>query len=178
MEKSIQIFTYNENSIEFDMTSKSVMVNATEMAKSCGKFVEPFLRSKETKDFISECLKSDNSRFLGIEKEIDLVNSKQKSGTWMHRILALKFAAWLNPSFELWVYMTIDELLFGAYRALEESLKESAARKNRIEELRITMQESDTYRELERLELEERQAKYSRGRGIKNQLDMFKELHE
>ena len=33
----------------------------------------------------------------------------------MHRILALKFAAWLDPDFELWVYNTIDNILFGNY---------------------------------------------------------------
>jgi len=32
-------------------------------------------------------------------------------GTWMNETLALKFAAWLNPKFELWVYGKIKELL-------------------------------------------------------------------
>ena len=32
-------------------------------------------------------------------------------GTWMDEKLALKFAAWLSPVFELWVYDRIEELL-------------------------------------------------------------------
>lgn len=32
-------------------------------------------------------------------------------GTWMDEKLALKFAAWLSPYFELWVYDRIEELL-------------------------------------------------------------------
>ena len=43
----------------------------------------------------------------------------------MHRVLALKFAAWLNPSFELWVYSTIETLLFGRYVEREQSLERS-----------------------------------------------------
>jgi hypothetical protein len=41
----------------------------------------------------------------------------------MHRVLALKFAAWLSPDFELWVYTTIDKLLFGKYVEREKSLE-------------------------------------------------------
>lgn len=32
-------------------------------------------------------------------------------GTWLHEKLALKFAAWLSPEFELWVYDCVHELL-------------------------------------------------------------------
>jgi len=32
-------------------------------------------------------------------------------GTWMNQKLALKFAGWLSPEFELWVYDRIEELL-------------------------------------------------------------------
>ena len=32
-------------------------------------------------------------------------------GTWMDEKLALKFAAWLSPEFELWVYDRIQELI-------------------------------------------------------------------
>jgi hypothetical protein len=86
-----------------------MMVNATKMAKIFGKDVSDFLILKQTKDFISECLKN---KYSGIETEEDLFVTKQKSGTWMHRILALKFAAWLSPAFEIWVYRPLMESLF------------------------------------------------------------------
>jgi hypothetical protein len=178
MENTIQIFTFNDQNIEFDLSSKGLMVNATEMAKLFSKDVPDFLLLKSTKEFISECVNNQNSGFILASDENDLVISKQKSGTWMHRILALKFAAWLNPAFELWVYMTIDDILFGKYRKLEESLKDSAKRKNRIDDLRTRLQETDEYRELERLELEEKQATYRRTRENRNQLDLFRSTND
>jgi hypothetical protein len=178
METSIQIFTYNDQKIEFDLAPNSVMVNATEMAKLFGKYPKDFLILDTTKAFINSCLKKENSPFLSVENEDDIVISKQKSGTWMHRILALKFASWLDPDFELWVYSTIDQILFGKYRMIEESLKESARRKNRMDELKNKLAETDEFRELERLELEEKQATYRRTKENRNQLDLFRTIDQ
>ncbi|GAB3568826.1 hypothetical protein GCM10027578_22130 [Spirosoma luteolum] len=72
----------------------------------------------------SDELKNGNSRFLGIEKESDLYTSRQRSGTWMHRILALKFAAWLDPRFEIWVYLTIDQIVQGKQSVPVETVAE------------------------------------------------------
>lgn len=123
--------------IDFEpfMRQRNVMVNATQMAKVFGKQVVAFMRNEDSQEFISECLKSENSHFLGVEKETDLYMSKQKSGTWMHRVLALKFAAWLNPKFELWVYLTIEEILFGFAKKQQESISKTVELQNRVKEL-------------------------------------------
>jgi hypothetical protein len=42
-------------------------------------------------------------------------------GTWMDEKLALKFAAWLSPAFELWVYDKIQELLTTGKTELKET---------------------------------------------------------
>lgn len=173
--EQIQKFVFDNKEVDFQFEKNSnVMVNATQMAKIFDKKVENFTRVDDTKNFINECLKNANKRFLGIENEADLINSKQKSGTWMHRVLALKFAAWLNPAFELWVYKTIDFILFDYYKRLEESLKESAKRKNRIDELKNTLLENPEFAELEQLELAEKQASYARTKQNRNQLEMFR----
>nr|NQU91580.1 hypothetical protein [Bacteroidota bacterium] len=39
----------------------------------------------------------------------------------MHRILALKFAAWLDPHFEVWIFSTIDQIILGHYREMKEA---------------------------------------------------------
>lgn len=178
MNTEIVKFEFNNQEVDFEQNEQTLMVNATQMAKIFGKQVNEFLSNDGTKSFLIECLKNGNSRFLGVEKEEDLVISKQKSGTWMHRVLALKFAAWLDPAFELWVYSTIDDLLFGRYRRMEESLKMAAARKNRIEELKneLRANEGSMFAELERLELEERQSAYVRSKEIKNQLELFRTI--
>lgn len=123
-------FIYQDTEIHFLLgNEKNVMVNATEMAKLFDKQVESFMRNENTQNFISECLKNENSRFLGVEKEEDLFISKQKSGTYFHRILALKFAAWLSPKFELWVFKTIDEIIFGKAKLVGTKISEAEQKK-------------------------------------------------
>jgi hypothetical protein len=121
--KTIQIFDYEGKQVKFDLSKLNMMVNATEMASIYGKEVAHFMANDGTKKFINSCLKTRNSEFLGIQKESDLYLSKQRSGTWMHRVLALKFAAWLDPDFEVWVYYTIDKIMFGTMR--EDALKKA-----------------------------------------------------
>lgn len=177
MTTEIVKFEFNNQEVDFEQNDQNLMINATQMGKIFGKLPKDFLINETTKSFIDECLKKGNSPFLSVEKEEDLVISKQKSGTWMHRVLALKFAAWLDPAFELWVYTTIDDFLFGRYRRMEESIRLTAARKNRIEELKNELRSNNDSRfvELERLELEDRQSAYIRGKEIKNQLELFRE---
>ena len=56
-----------------------------------------------------------------MKNEEVLYISKQKSRTWIHLILAFIFAAWLDPAFELWVYATIDKIVFGFYKEIKEA---------------------------------------------------------
>jgi hypothetical protein len=118
-------FVYNETQVDFlPVGNDSLMINATQMAKIFNKKIENFTRMESTQNFISECLKNANQRYLNINDATELLDSKQKSGTWMHRILALKFAAWLDPAFELWVYATIDKIVFGFYKEIKEATVE------------------------------------------------------
>ena len=166
-------FKYNEHQIEFDFSDENLKVNATQMAKAFSKDVSDFFANDSTKKFVTTCLNNRNSGYLKIENEEDLFISKQNTGTWMHRILALKFAAWLDPEFELWVYSTVDRIVFGEYQHLKKSLKESANRKNKIEMLREDLRTDKKFIELEILELEERQASYSRGKFNRSQISLF-----
>lgn len=173
--EQIQKFVFKNTEVDFQFDKESnVMVNATQMAKIFDKRVDHFLKSDHAKEFIkvleftpfggnSEPLKMD-----------EIIKTKGQSGTWMHRLLALKFAAWLDPKFEVWVYSTIDFILFDYYKRLEESLKESAKRKNRIDELKNTLLENPDFAELEQLELTEKQASYARTKQNRNQLEMFR----
>lgn len=131
-------FVYDDQPIEFKPNGEdNVMVNATQMAKIFGKLPKDFLILESTKSFIAACLKKENSPFISVKNEEDLVTSVQKSGTFMHRILSLKFAAWLNPDFELWIYYTIDQILNNYYRELRNATIE----KMRIENLKAEKRE-------------------------------------
>lgn len=174
MEPNIQIFQYNGNDIEFELTSHSVMVNATEMAKVFGKQTQSFLRNQQTVDYINACCKdenyyrimrleiqeddydknsgNENSRFQSRKKDFVKVIKGGAQGTWMHRVLALKFAAWLNADFELWVYMTIENLLFGAYREVDSLTVEIFKTEAKIKDLETVYQrEVPTFFEYKRL---------------------------
>ena len=153
METKICIF--KENPITFVLDKNNgMMVNATEMAKPFGRKVEAFMRNEGTISFVNEALKSENSRFVNVKCETDLIESRQKSGTWMHRVLALKFAAWLNPAFEIWVYSTIERILFGKHAQREESLERSLKFQNESKQLKDkadkTGEDFTRYLELER----------------------------
>lgn len=175
MKDQILHYEFEQETIEFEIINGNVMVNATQMAKIFNKQVNEFTSNFNTDLFIQECLKSGNSRFISVEKEEDLIISKQKSGTFMHRILALKFAAWLNPRFELWVYSTIDKILFDYYKRLEASLKQSAQRKDRMDELKAIMSDNELFLEYDRLQAEEKRAAAKRGKENRDQLEMFRE---
>ena len=153
METKICIF--KENPITFVLDKNNgMMVNATEMAKPFGRKVEAFMRNEGTILFVNEALKSENSRFLKLFSQSDLYYSSQNTGTWMHRVLALKFAAWLNPDFEIWVYSTIERILFGKHAQREESLERSLKFQNESKQLKDkadkTGEDFTRYLELER----------------------------
>ncbi|MEM6316741.1 MAG: KilA-N domain-containing protein [Bacteroidota bacterium] len=112
---SIKQFDYDGKPISFEFKDGNKMINATEMAKPFGKPVGNFLRLKETKEYI--VLLENRYSHLNIGREVlrvvkggDAINQRLQ-GTWMDEKLALKFAAWLSPTFELWVYDRIEELL-------------------------------------------------------------------
>lgn len=118
-------YEYNGKQIQFDITrNDNVMINATQMNNLFDKRMNDFLSSSNTNDFINCCLQIESMRNLKIKDKNDLIYTKQKSGTWMHRVLALKFAAWLNPAFEVWVYTTVDKVLMGDFSDVIEYKKE------------------------------------------------------
>jgi len=142
---NIQKFNFGDVEIEFDLRQgKNMMVNATEMMSAFpNKRMSDFLASQNTEDFILECLNNGNSRYLIVEKRDDLIVSSQKSGTWMHRVLALKFAAWLSPKFEVWVYITIDQLISGFAQEIQESISETVILKAKQDDLKTQLAKRD-----------------------------------
>jgi len=117
-------FIYLDQEVEFEVGNNNVMVNATEMAKIFDKDLFQFTKSDHAKTFIQSCLKPAFAGLLNVKLDTDLLITKQKTGTWMHRVLALKFAAWLNPDFEVWVYLTIDTLINQHFRTQREAIVE------------------------------------------------------
>jgi hypothetical protein len=185
METRHKVLQYDGHKIDLDISGDDVMINATEMAKIFGKETGRYLELESTKEFIEALVNQKNliNRNLGTpnsgfpNSEIDrdffvkTIKAGRANGTWMHRYLAIDFAMWLDVSFRVWVVMTIDELIFGKYRDLEQNVKAAAKRKAEMEELSKELSLDPKYQRLELLKLQERQASYSRGIAL-NQLKM------
>jgi hypothetical protein len=111
----ITIFDYEGQDISFEFADGNKMVNATQMAKPFkGKMVADFLRLKQTKEYILALESRYGDSHNGRNKEVLRVvqgGTPELQGTWMDELLALKFASWLSPHFEIWVYDRIQELL-------------------------------------------------------------------
>lgn len=172
---NIQKFEFKKELIDFEVENGNVMVNATQMAKAFEKRIDHFLRSDHAQAFIKVLQFTPYGGNSAPLKYDEIVKTRGQLGTFMHRLLALKFAAWLSPEFELWVYAKIDEILYDYYRRLEESLKRSADRISQIEKLEEDLNALPEFQKLERLKFEERQEKNKRAKENRNQLEMFKE---
>ncbi len=125
---------FKGNEISFNWDCQDLMVNATEMAKIFGKDIDDFKDNKEYDVFIENLKKSpkfleyvqrkggpispplEGETYDYYIKSLDkyLINSiwGRSGGVYMYRTLAIKFAAWLSPEFEIWIYETIENLLF------------------------------------------------------------------
>lgn len=109
----LRTFSYQWKDISFEFEDGNKMINATQMAKVFDKRVNNFLRLPGTHSYIKlleiRCANSRNEN-TEILRVIKAWNAKLQ-WTRMHEKLALKFATWLSPEFELRVYDKIHELL-------------------------------------------------------------------
>ena len=107
-------FEYNGSIVPFALTGNDVMINATEMARPYGKNKQPyeFIRSQGFKEYIEALLEPGNFRY---EDLVITVKGGSKDGirggTWLHRLVAIRYAQWIEPRFAVWVDMKIDEII-------------------------------------------------------------------
>lgn len=174
---------FQETEIHFLLQNEGeVMVNATEMAKAFGKRTDVFLKTDHVKAFLEVLNRPPNGGSLDPLSEDQLIQRKGRSGVYFNRLLALKFAAWLDPEFEVWVFSQIDNILFGHYKkhwdshAAQEQAKEKMERikKELLNEpiAHIDQKKVAAYFEAEK---EYKDAKNSKTRAIRNQLKLFSE---
>lgn len=87
-----QIFQYNGSPITFQK-GDSVMVNATQMAKSFGKEPKFWLMNQSTTDYLNELSKVRN---LTLTDLVQVTKGGNNPGTWMHEDVALEFLSTLS----------------------------------------------------------------------------------
>ncbi|HFA47534.1 MAG TPA: KilA-N domain-containing protein [Bacteroidetes bacterium] len=134
--RNITNFDFEGHNITFEFADGNNMINANQMAKPFGKRIDNFLRLKETKQYIALLeyeINSDTSHVREREAIRVVKGGKPElQGTWMDEKLALKFAAWLSPRFEIWVYDRIHELLTTGKTELTTSPAQSVIKSLRL----------------------------------------------
>lgn len=172
-------FIYQDTQIHFLLNNNDddVMINATDMANAFGKRVEDYKRLESTKKLIFE-LQNINFGHADV-REQKVIYATNKS-TFMCRILALDFAAWLDIKFKIWIYQTIETVLFGHYKEHWDAHIMQERAKNRMEELRrklltnATQEDVQEYFETERTLIK---AKNIKQKAIQNQYKLAFPLH-
>ena len=116
------VYDYKGSKISF-ANGKNVMVNATEMAKTFGKYPKDFLVNKQTKEFLSSL---SAVRLIPLTELVKVIQGgdPQMQGTWMHEDVALEFARWLSPAFAIWCNDRIKELMKYGMTATQPTLDE------------------------------------------------------
>lgn len=192
--KTLEFF-YQTAQIHFAVNpeEENIMINATEMAKAFNKRIDHFLKADHTKRFLSELEKENQDLFTqksgdklkklenefppyGGNSDEKIIQTKGHLGTYMCEELALKFAAWLDPKFELWVYRHIKKVVFGNYKDHWDAhvLQEKA--KIRMEQLKQKMLLNPTVEiaaEYFECEKQVKAAAKAKKKAIMNQYKMF-----
>lgn len=144
------VYDYKGSKISF-ANGKNVMVNATEMAKTFGKYPKDFLVNKQTKEFLTSL---SAVRGISLTELVKVVQGgdPQMQGTWMHEDVALEFARWLSPAFAIWCNDRIKELLKYGMTATQPTLDEMVNNPDLV--IRIATQLKQEREEKARLEAE------------------------
>lgn len=123
LSNSLQVFQYNAAPVTFKRIDGSMMVNASQMAKSFGKQPKDWLRTESSREFL-DMLSSDRQISLSQLVQVQKGGNTHQQGTWMHEDVALEFARWLSPKFAIWCNDRIKELLTTGITATQPALEQ------------------------------------------------------
>ena len=116
--KTNQLMARKIGEYEVFQRTKDGMFNATVLLQAWNnttgekKEVKKFFENENTKEFLDALVKEENldgqnSAYVKSKARLD-----RGGGTWMHPILFMKFAMWLNPRFEVQVIKFVyDQML-------------------------------------------------------------------
>lgn len=116
--KTNQILTRKMGDFKVNQRTSDGMFNATELLKqwneSSGqqKQIIHFSENSNTKEFIEALTLEENLSERNSVMIKSKANKGANAGTWMHPILFIKFAMWINPKFEVKVIKFVyDQLI-------------------------------------------------------------------
>lgn len=142
-------------------------------------FINHFLKVDLPKVFISVLELTPYGGSSELLKPEEIIERKNGVATYFHRKLALKFAAWLDVNFELWIIDTIDNILFGHYKQHWDAhiKQENAKTKMEVAKSRLLLNatQNDVIAYFE-AEAEYNSAKNEKSKAIRNQYSLFDNL--
>ena len=152
MNFDISVFQYNEQKITFKLANGEVMVNATQMAKPFGKRPDKYLMLESTKEFMQVLegqLKGNSS--IGDYQLVMKIKGgvETEQGTWLNQTLAIDFARWLSPEFNLWTIDKIMELIQKGTVSIEPELSNLEKAKKLIEQCELFVKTEEAKMQLE-----------------------------
>lgn len=123
METNLTVFKYEGKDVSFLPQDNNTLINATEMARVFGKFPKDFLKTQQTKEFITALTNRTKIPFA----DLLIVKEGSTGGTWMHEDLAMEFARWLSPDFSIWCNDRIKELMRHGITAMPSTIDDILA---------------------------------------------------
>ena len=131
--KTNQLMTRKIGNYEVFQRTKDGMFNATVLLQAWNnatgekKEVKKFFENENTKEFLDALVKEENldgqnSAYVKSKARLD-----RGGGTWMHPILFMKFAMWLNPRFEVQVIKFVYDQMLRYRDEVGEDYKKLAA---------------------------------------------------
>ena len=118
----MEIKKFENTLIAFDIHTQTV--NATDMLRAYNnnlpegskhKKMGDYTRLKSTKQFRNVLEQKTGIPVIGTTQGIE-------GGTWMYRLMAYNFAAWLSPEFRLFVYEVFDNAISEKLRSQQRQL--------------------------------------------------------
>ena len=115
--KTNQILTRKMGDFKVNQRTSDGMFNATALIKQWNdknkrKDISEFLSNKNTLEFLEALILEENDNTGNPVFKTHTVSKGKNGGTWMHPILFIKFAMWINPRFEVKVIKFVyDELI-------------------------------------------------------------------
>lgn len=128
--KTNQIMTRPMGCFSVEQRTKDGMFNATALLKqwneSAGekKEITKFFDNTNTREFIQALMEEEK---LNTQNSAYLKSRGKNGGTWMHPILFVKFAMWLNPRFEVQVIKFVYDQMIAYRNEAGDAYKELAS---------------------------------------------------
>jgi hypothetical protein len=129
--KTNQNMTRMIGDFEVIQRTQDSMFNATKLLQQWNehsgqnKEVSKFFENENAKEFIKALMTEEK---LNTQNSAYLSTRGKNGGTWMHKILFIKFAMWLNPAFEVKVIKFVnDEMIKYRHEAGDEYRELGAA---------------------------------------------------